>query len=159
MMRRVGSQVAFPTTKRGENNGESDGNNVSRCKNGQTAVQTLLSLDGSYPSEVAGGLEVDEVILGGVQGAVPVAVVGVVVAHGEGRGLRQAAGGQLCRVVMGGPSALGAVGAGGGETVHRAHLPPPPLTGPVLLHHHHLVRAERGGDTAEAKLTLTAEKR
>lgn len=117
----------------------------------------MTTLAGSYPSEVAGGLEVDEVILGGVQGAVPVAVVGVVVAHGEGRGLRQAAGGQLCRVVMGGPSGGGAVGAGCGEAVHGAHLPPPHLPGPVLLHHHHLVRAEEGAET-QVKLMLTANR-
>lgn len=98
-----------------------------------------------YPSEVAGGLEVDEVVLGGIQRAVPVAVVGVVVAHGEGRGLGQAAGGQLGRVVVRRPSGLRlAVGLRGGEAVGGAQLPPPHLAGPVLLHHHHLVGTAGG---------------
>jgi len=103
-------------------------------------------LNSSHPSEVAGGLKVDEVVLGGIQRAVPVAVVGVVVAHGEGRGLGQTAGGQLGRVVVRGPFGLRlAVRVGRGETVHGAQLPPPPpLTGDVFLHHHHLVGTAEG---------------
>lgn len=99
----------------------------------------------SHPSEVAGGLKVDEVVLGGVQWAVPVAVVGVVVAHGEGRGLGQTAGSQLSCVVMRGPFGLRlVVGVWCGETVDGAQLPPPHLTGTILFHHHHLVGTERG---------------
>lgn len=99
----------------------------------------------SYPSEVAGGLEIDEVVLGGVERTVPVAVVGVIVAYGEGCGLRQAAGGQLSCVVMGGSFGLGlVVGVRGGEAVHGAHLPPSHLTGAVLLNHHHLVGTAGG---------------
>lgn len=56
--------------------------------------------NGSYPSEVAGGLEVDEVVLGWVQRTVPVAIVGVIITHCERRGLRQTAGSQLSCVVM-----------------------------------------------------------
>lgn len=106
----------------------------------------------SYPSEVGGGLEVDQVVLGGVQRAVPVAVVGVVVAHGEGRGLGEAAGRQLGRVVVGGRLAgRRAVGAGRREAVGGAQLSSPHPAGAVLLHHHHLVGT--GGKPASGVVT------
>lgn len=110
----------------------------------ESSTETIR-IDGfSYPSEVGGGLEVDQVVLGGVQRAVPVAVVGVVVAHGEGRGLGEAAGCQLGCVVVGGRLAgRRAVGAGRREAVGGAQLSSPHLAGAVLLHHHHLVGTGR----------------
>ena len=100
----------------------------------------------THPSEVAHGLEVDEVALARVQGSVPVAVVGVVVPHGEGAGLRQAAGGQLRRVVVRRPPRLGlGVRHGQRETLLQPQLPLHLLH--ALLLHHHLVGAagRRGG--------------
>lgn len=121
---------------------------MKAAENLKGSIETIPALpgriDGSYPSEVRGGLKVDEIVLGGVQRAVPVAVVRVVVAHGEGRGLGEAARGQLGRVVVGGRLARQrAVGVGGWETVGGAQLSPPHLAGAVLLHHHHLVGTER----------------
>lgn len=96
--------------------------------------------NGAYPSEVTGGLKIDEVVFGGVQRAVPVAVVGVVVAHCEGRGLWETAGCQLSCVIMRAPLGLRpTVRIWCGETVNGAQLPPPHLTGTILFHHHHLV--------------------
>lgn len=117
------------------------------AENLKGSIETIPALpvhNGSYPSEVWGGLKVDEIVLGGVQRAVPVAVVRVVVAHGEGRGLGEAAWGQLGRVVVGGRFARQrAVGVGRWETVGGAQLSSPHLAGAVLLHHHHLVGTER----------------
>lgn len=70
---------------------------------------------------MAGGLKVDEVVLGGVERRVPVAVVSVVVPHSELGGLGQAVRGQFGRVVVGHALGLGlAVGQGHREAVLRA---------------------------------------
>lgn len=101
--------------------------------------------NGSYPSEVAGGLEVDEVVLGWVQRTVPVAIVGVIITHCERRGLRQTAGSQLSCVVMWSPFGLSlVVGIWSRETVHGTQLPPLHMTGPILFHHHYLVGTGTG---------------
>lgn len=105
----------------------------------------VRQLSSSHPSEVTGGLKVDEVVLGGVQRAVPVAVVSVVVTHGEGSGLWQTAGSQLSCVVMWRPFGLRLiVGVWCRETVDSTQLPPPHLTGTILFHHHHLVSTGGG---------------
>lgn len=61
---------------------------VLRGNPSYTNAQTAAT----YSSEVAHGLEVDQIGFPGIEGSVPVAIVGVVVPHGEGRGLREAAG-------------------------------------------------------------------
>lgn len=66
----------------------------------------LTPLKITHPSEVAHSLEVDKVALAGVQRTVPVAVVGVIVAHSEGTGLWDAAGRQLGCVVVRSASGL-----------------------------------------------------
>lgn len=97
----------------------------------------------THPFEVAHGLEVDEIGLLGLQGRVPVATVGLVVPHGEGLGLGEAAGRQLCPEVVHGAAGHGVVE---GERHREAFLPPQlplQLLGPVLLHDH-LVGAGEG---------------
>lgn len=118
------------------------------AENLKSSTETIPAIsehiNASYPSEVWGGLKVDEIVLGGVQRAVPVAVVRVVVAHGEGRGLGETARGQLGSVVVGSRLARRrAVGVGRWETVGGAQLSSPDLAGAVLLHHHHLVGTGR----------------
>lgn len=94
----------------------------------------------THPSEVAHGLEVDEVALARIQGTVPVAAVSVIVAHSEGTGLWQAAGWQLGRVVVRCAPGLGfAVGHGQRKTLLKPELPLHFLHG--FFFHHHLVCA------------------
>lgn len=112
-------------------------------------LMSIYWADGiTHPSEVTGGLEVDYIILAGVKRCVPVAVVGVVVPHGEGRSLGQAAGWEFSGVVMRrcttcpstSPWSL-PMGGRSRETLHVTQLPPPHLSGAVLLHHNHMIGA------------------
>lgn len=99
----------------------------------------------THPSEVAHRLEVDKVAFAGVQWAVPVAVVSVVVAHSEGTGLWQTTGGQLSRVVVRGASGLGlTMRHGQWETLLETQLSLHLLHSFLL--NHHLVRAGRRTD-------------
>lgn len=90
----------------------------------------------TYASKVAHGLEEDEVVLPGVQRAVPVAIVGVVVPHSKGCSLGQAARGKFgCIVVWSSTGLSLTVRCGNGEAVLNTqfslHLPTS-----FLLHDH-----------------------
>lgn len=61
----------------------------------------------THPSEVAHSLEVDKVAFTGVQRAIPVTIIRVIVTHSKGTGLWQTAGRQLGCVVVRRPSGLG----------------------------------------------------
>jgi len=94
----------------------------------------------THPFKVAHSLEVDKVAFAGVQGAVPVAIVSVIVTNSERTGLRQTAGRQLSRVVVWRAPGLGfAVRHGQWETLLKPQLPFHFLNS--LLFHHHLVCA------------------
>lgn len=98
----------------------------------------------THPSKVAHRLEVDEVAFARVQGAVPVTIVGVIVTHSEGTGLRKAAGRQLSCVVVRGASSLGlTMRHGQRETLLKPQFPLHFL--PCLLLYNYLVRAGHRG--------------
>lgn len=97
-----------------------------------------LTLFYTHPSEVAHSLEVDEVALAGVQRAIPVAIISVIVTHSKGTGLRQAAGWQLSCVVVRCASGLGfPVRHGQWEALLDPQLPLHFLPG--FLFNHYLV--------------------
>lgn len=94
----------------------------------------------THSSKVAHGLEVDEVVLSGVQGAVPVAIVGVVVSHGKRRGLWEAARRQFGCIVLRCTAGLRfTVRCGNREALLSTQLSLH-LSNQFLLHHH-LIRA------------------
>lgn len=101
----------------------------------------------THPSEVAHSLEVDKVAFAGVQRAVPVAIISVIVAHGEGACLLQAAGWQLgCVVVWRSSGLCLTMGHRQWETVLEPQLPLHFL--PSLLLNHHLVCTGQQGRCA-----------
>lgn len=90
----------------------------------------------THPSEVAHSLEVDKITFARVQRAVPVAIVCVIVTHGKGASLWQAAGWQLgCVVVWCAPGLCLTMGHRQWETVLKSQLPFHFLASLLLNHH------------------------
>lgn len=72
---------------------------------------------------MTGSLEVNRITLPGIEWSVPAAIVGTVVTDGEGRGLGQAAGRQLCAAVGSVPQSQGGRGKALLLTQLSLHLP------------------------------------
>ena len=100
-----------------------------------------------HPFQVACCLEIDEIGLSGLKRWVPEATIGLVVTHGEGHGLKQAAGSQFSPKVVHQAASQGRLkGQRYREAVLSSGLPPQ-APWPLFLHNH-LVDAGQGGEIA-----------